>query len=87
MGGSNPLRGTREIPVSEKEVTKMATPAKKTAVAKSKGFTVEMPLARTTKNTYRFEAEEDDAPISTLYINQSAFTKEPSSVTVVVTPS
>ena len=67
----------------------MAAPTKKTSTKKSASKTIDVSLvlARVTKNTYRFEAEDEDAPISTLYVNQSAFTKEPSngvSVTVTV---
>lgn len=62
----------------------MAT-TRKTA-AKSNTFEVTLDLARTTKNTFRFEAEDEDAPINPLYIQKSAFNgKEPSSVTVTVT--
>lgn len=61
------------------------TAAKKPAAKKGGSFEVTLDLARTTKNTYRFESDDEDAPITTLYIAQSAFTSEPSSVTVTVT--
>jgi cyclopropane fatty-acyl-phospholipid synthase-like methyltransferase len=60
------------------------TAAKKTA-AKSVGFTLSMEQARETKGTFRFENDEDDAPISTLYIRKSAFSgAAPESITVTV---
>ncbi|KKM89739.1 hypothetical protein LCGC14_1245710 [marine sediment metagenome] len=34
---------------------------------------VRMELARTTKNTYRFEEADENGPIRVLYIQQAAF--------------
>ena len=72
----------------------VAKPAKKTTASKSKTtakknapFEVTLDLARVTKNTYRFETDDEDAPINPLYVKQSAFDSEPSSITVTVTPS
>jgi hypothetical protein len=62
-----------------------AKSTKKTTTRKTAGFEVTLDLAKTTKNTYRFENDEEGAPISTLYVNQSAFSSEPSSITVTVT--
>jgi hypothetical protein len=67
-------------------VAKKST-TKKTTTATSKAFTVTLDLARVTKNTYRFETDDEDAPINPLYVKQSAFDKEPSSITVTVNPS
>lgn len=64
------------------------TTAKKTT-AKNASFEVTLELVRVTKNTYRFETDEDGAAINPLYIQQSAFAtplKEGATVTVTVVP-
>lgn len=64
------------------------TAAKKTAAKSSKNKgpqTVEIPLSRVTKGTYRFDVAESDreaAPIQTVYIKHSGFDKEPTGVRI-----
>ena len=46
---------------------------------------VTLQLARTTKNTYRFEDAEEDSALRVLYVQQSAFPNgAPKAVTVTV---
>lgn len=63
--------------------------AKKSASKKSRSkggeFEVVLDLARETKNTLRFETDDEDAAINPLYIQKSAFDgATPNSVTVTV---
>lgn len=57
----------------------MATTAKK-----SSGVKVTMVVDRDTKNTRRYAAESDDAPIDTLYVKKGAFKTMPDTITVTV---
>jgi hypothetical protein len=52
------------------------------AAVKTPIATVAMTLDRETKNTYRFAADSEDAPIQTLYVNREHFDSEPRSITV-----
>lgn len=52
------------------------------AVKKSKTITVEMTVDKDTKNTRKYLADDDNAAISTLYINKSASTPDTIVVTV-----
>lgn len=54
----------------------------------AKPVTVNMALARETKNTFRFETDPD-AAITTLYVRKDAFKdgKAPEKITVVVNPN
>lgn len=62
----------------------MATTAKKKTTAK-KGIEVNMTVDRDTKNTRRFQADEEDAPIDTLYVKKSGFKGTmPDTITVTV---
>lgn len=45
---------------------------------------VTLQLARTTKNTYRFEDADEDSPLRVLYVQQSAFPNAPKAVTVTI---
>lgn len=47
--------------------------AKKTAKRPFAAVEVEMVLARETKGTFRYENDEDDSPVTTLYVRKSAF--------------
>jgi hypothetical protein len=72
---------------------KMATEKKKAPAKKSPSkstvkneFQVNLILARETKNTYRYETDDEDAAINPLYIQKSAFPGEgPQGITVTVT--
>ena len=58
--------------------------AKTTSTKKSskKGIEVPMTVDRDTKNTRRYQADIEDAPISTLYISKTASTPDEITVTV-----
>jgi hypothetical protein len=56
--------------------------AKATGKSSKKSVTVEMTVDRDTKNTRRYQADNEDAPISTLYISKSASTPDEIVVTV-----
>lgn len=48
-------------------------------------FTIELSLERQTKNTWVYQADEDDdALIDTLYINKAAFKEAPFTIKVTV---
>lgn len=51
----------------------------------NEGVTVDLTMNRETKNTYRFDASEDDAAIPSLYVRKSAFPNgAPEKVTITV---
>jgi hypothetical protein len=52
-------------------------------------ITVEMKRVKETKNTWRYEATEDDQPVDTQYIRKSALKRigDPDVITVTITPS
>lgn len=64
----------------------MATATKKAASkSKSNGISVPLDLTRETKNTFRFDSDDEDAVITSLYVKKSAFPKgAPESITVTV---
>lgn len=46
---------------------------------------VKMTHTRTTKNTYRYETDDEAAPVRTLYVQQTAFQGQPSAeITVTI---
>lgn len=47
--------------------------------------TVTLTFKKATKNTYVFE--NPDASVSTIYVDKSAFTTQPSSITITITPN
>lgn len=53
------------------------------------GVEFEMTLARETKGTYRYESDEEDAPVTTLYVRKSAFESAaaPDTITLTITPA
>ena len=57
--------------------------SKKTSTAKT--TRVEMVVDRDTKNTRRYEATTDDAPVSTLYVNKSAEVAKNDSIVLTIT--
>ena len=65
--------------------TKNRKIASKKTPAKTHIAEVTMTLERVTKNTYRFAADDDDAPIDTLYVHKDWFDNEPSTITVTIT--
>lgn len=64
--------------------------AKKTKKAPEwEGVEFEMELARETKGTFRYESDEEDAPVTTLYVRKSAFdgAAAPQTITLTITPT
>jgi hypothetical protein len=58
----------------------MATTKKTT-----KTVTVEMTVDKDTKNTRKYEADVEGAPVTTLYVQKGAFTNMPDTITVTIT--
>lgn len=55
----------------------VATTKKSTATKTALSFTVEMDFSKSTKGTHVFSNESDGVPITTLYIQRSAFQGDP----------
>lgn len=69
-----------------KTASKPKTDAK--SDAKSSGVEVALAFTKATKNTFRFDAADDDAAITSLYVRKEAFGgQQPTSVTLTVTPA
>jgi hypothetical protein len=61
------------------------TATKKAVSKKSKStIAVEFEFERSTKNTHRFQEVADEPLIGTLYVQKSAFDKEPSGLVVTI---
>lgn len=56
--------------------------ATKAPVAKTPIATVKMTLDKETAGTYRFRAEDDDAPVTTIYVAKGLYDSTPTTVTV-----
>jgi hypothetical protein len=58
------------------------------AAPKAAAVTVEMDFLRETKNTYVFSTVDEEAAVTTLYVNKSAFGDEaPAKLTLALTPA
>lgn len=66
-------------------MAKATTPVEPTVeTTPAEAVVIEMTLDKETPNTFRFAANDEDAPVPTVYVKRSAFDGKPESITLTI---